>query len=42
MAVHLLVVLEYHRTKDGFAGSILTMENKRCRNPKLKQVYHHK
>jgi hypothetical protein len=26
MAVHVLVMLEYHRTKDGFAGSVLTME----------------
>jgi hypothetical protein len=26
MAVHVLVMLEYRRTKDGFAGSVLTME----------------
>jgi hypothetical protein len=26
MAVHVLVMLEYRRTKDGFVGSVLTIE----------------
>jgi hypothetical protein len=42
MAVHVLVMLEYRRTKDGFAGSVLTMEAVLFSSAKLVAIELHK